>query len=307
MAMLRPAALLLAAVVAPASPECPDNHCCPADVPEYTRLCSAVLRACVESTQQADPCACDADGRIPVLNASGGVASYVDTGQPGCAAHKKTYKNNGQEFCYVRADCRGAGSSPSVDQGPAVRWRPCVPHRACPAGCQAALDALLASPPIKGCVSNGATRHGLCPRLDLLERMASHTDPAAADAGPMRGTYFMALSYLRVWARARGCHVENLVDSAGVEIDGVFWSLRSIIATILLCCLTPLLVGVCCYCCGGCEALSSALRTLRKGSHPGRQLRGAGGGGGRGVLGGRKGGKYELVSSVDLDDDDEPP
>ena len=110
----------------PASPECPDNHCCPADVPEYTRLCSAVLRACVESTQPADPCFCDADGRIPVLNASGGVASYVDTGQPGCAAHKKTYKNNGQEFCYVRADCRGAGSSPSVDQGPAVRWRPCV-------------------------------------------------------------------------------------------------------------------------------------------------------------------------------------
>ena len=30
----------------------------------------------------------------------------------------------------------------------------------------------------------------------------------------------------------------------------------------------------------------------------------SGGGGGRGGLGGRKGGKYELVSSVDLDDDD---
>eukprot|EP01052_Picozoa_sp_SAG31_P030291 SAG31_NODE_3095_length_4682_cov_2.946542_4_plen_256_part_00 len=55
---------------------------------------------------------------------------------------------------------------------PNIKWRECNPryNPPCSAGCTAAINALLLTPGVGGCVSNSAERQALCPSLDLLTR-----------------------------------------------------------------------------------------------------------------------------------------
>ena len=48
-------------------------------------------------------------------------------------------------------------------------------------------------------------------------------------------------------ARSNGCRVEGQLDSDGLDVDGVFWSLRSMIELILIVCCCPCLVAAVAY------------------------------------------------------------
>jgi hypothetical protein len=48
-------------------------------------------------------------------------------------------------------------------------------------------------------------------------------------------------------ARSNGCRVEGQLDSDGVDVDGVFWSLRNMVELILVVCCCPCLVAAVAY------------------------------------------------------------
>jgi len=177
LARVHAGSLLVLLLHAAGALDCPDNRCCRHDVAEYVRLCSAVKLHCFQQ-QSAGSCACDADGIVEAVDASGeevpltasldvGNATtkcgqpgrdgcWVHTGRPGCAKHLETWERHSGEFCYVRYDCQ---EGQHTFYHPNIKWRPCsVVHPQCPAGCQAALDAILSPGTIKDCITDAASR-----------------------------------------------------------------------------------------------------------------------------------------------------
>jgi hypothetical protein len=140
-----------------------------------------------------------------------------------------------------------------------VKWRECNPLAGpdCPAGCSAALNALLMEPGVGGCIASSGQRQGLCPGLDLVA--------AAAEAGgsmPMNGEYFSSHAYIQVvrcsalrslagatklihaawsqlWAQARGCNVVSPMYRLGI--------LHFLLGGLVLCC-SPMVIFGCWFC-----------------------------------------------------------
>lgn len=162
--LLRPLLLLLPLLHSTGGSDsgCPDNRCCRNDVADYIRLCRAVRQYCIPQQQPNGVCECDVDGNVLAHDRHNvsGPKVLVRTGRPGCARHTSTWHTRGGEYCYVPYECTEGKTS--WDHA-TINWRPCTSHNPrCPAGCQAALDDILAAGTVKDCITDQASRQ-VCP------------------------------------------------------------------------------------------------------------------------------------------------